>query len=184
MVYQPENGTGLGFTGQYIPNTSTNYIKTATSLKNANDLLDAAILNRGTAGTNIYVKNTSTQSLSGSNTWTKVTFPTEVVDNNSEYNISTSTFTSLTAQTVLISSIIYINGTFGSNANLTIGIYLNGALFTKTVSACNNNKCCAHICYPMTLNANNTINIYATHDDGASSRTLDGSQVLSIKQLF
>lgn len=38
-----ETGTGLGTDGKYTANTSTNYINNATSLKNADEKLDAAI---------------------------------------------------------------------------------------------------------------------------------------------
>jgi parallel beta-helix repeat protein len=38
-----QTGAGLESDGTYVPNTSTNYITTATSLKNADELLDAQI---------------------------------------------------------------------------------------------------------------------------------------------
>lgn len=58
-----ETGAGLGTNGSYTANTSTNYIYDATSLKNADEKLDAAIKSVsdavGNAVTDVKVNNTS-----------------------------------------------------------------------------------------------------------------------------
>ncbi|WP_420576426.1 tail fiber domain-containing protein [Ekhidna sp.] len=60
-----ETGAGLSATGTYVTNTGTNYIDGATSLDNADDLLDAAINTVATSNAGVQTELDDTQTGAG-----------------------------------------------------------------------------------------------------------------------
>ena len=137
-----------------------------------------------TSVTGVRATNAGTQSIT-QNVATMVTFPTDSQDNLSEF--SGNTFTSKSAQTVLISTYIeYTANTISSSTLLTLFIYKNGAQLYK-MNTWVPFKGLAyppsmHLAFPVVMAVGDTLNIYTIHNDNAA-RTLDGQQVVSIVAL-
>jgi hypothetical protein len=129
----------------------------------------------GHSGTNVLVKNTNTQCISGG-VWTRVTFPTEITDAISEF--TSNTFTSKSIQTVLVSVSLQID--IGNNKKLSIAIYKDGVSFIDTKNSAEQDSAECNISFPINVVVGTTINIYASHSDGGGSKCLNGNQVLSI----
>jgi len=131
----------------------------------------------------VLVKNTSTQAIQGG-VYTKVLFPTEVTDTLSEF--SSSTFTSLSTQTVLVSASFSGTG-FGNDRLLYLYIYKNGSTYIHALEnsggGATGGLVCVNISFPIDVVANDTLEIYARHTDGSNNRNLDGNQILSIIKL-
>ena len=133
--------------------------------------------------TKILSKNTATQSIQGG-VYTKVLFPTEVSDTLSEF--SNSTFTSLSNQTVLVSS-NFIGTNFGNDRLLYLIIYKNGSMLMHSIEnsggGATGGFICVQLSFPIDVNINDTLEIYAYHTDGSNNRNLNGNQILSIIKL-
>ena len=131
----------------------------------------------------VVAKNTSTQSIQGS-IFTKVLFPTEIIDSQDEF--VNNTFTSKTNQSVLISSAIILTG-LGSNKLAYMYIYKNNASFITT---CNNSGGTGsggitgvNLSHAIDVNIGDTIDIFVYHTDGSNMGNLTGDQMLSIIKL-
>ena len=131
--------------------------------------------------TNIKAINGSTQSI-GSSILTKVTFPTISTDTLTEF--SSSTFTSKSAQFVMVSSYIeYVVNTMATDRLLTLYIYKNGNQLYKN-NLWTPNRSNAYppgliISYPVEVATGDTLEIYTIHND-SNSRNLNGNQVVAI----
>jgi len=134
---------------------------------------------------NILAENTATQSVQGG-VHARVLFPMEVTDEKSEFDYTTSIFTSDTSQTVLVSSSVVMTG-LGNDRLLYLYIYKNGTSFIYTTNtsggAGTSGIVGVNLSFILNLDANDTIEIYTYHTDGSHTRDLIGTQMLSIVQL-
>ena len=136
----------------------------------------------------VFVRNTSTQSIS-SGVLTKVTFPIEIIDNESEF--SNSTYTANKTKTVIVSSSIILSQ-IRNGGRLELHIYKNGSSLVNVNNFFNttsvflvsepNSDICSSICFPVDLNQGDTIEIYCFHNHG-SPRNLSGNQFLAIRHI-
>jgi hypothetical protein len=165
-------------TQRYHITQSQNSVLDATSSIQTQLDSKGSTTNRGNIGTNILAKNTSTQTGIGTD-YTQVLFPTETFDTNAEF--TTNTFTSKANQTVNVTCIINYNN-LGNNNQGYLAIYYNGNLFVSIVQHSQDNICCLNLSFNLTINTNDTIKIYTKCTQ--TNKTLNGTQILSIKQLY
>ena len=187
MSYVPDKSTGLSLTGVYTANGSANYISSATSLQNADNLLDTALHNASssrstTNHTFVQASNGSTQSITV-NTNTLVSFPTLTQDMLGEFSTSTNLFTSKSAQVVLVTASVTWQTGAMANRNNTIYIYKNGSSLASRIFVNNTTVgISTFIELPILLAVNDNIEIYVSTND-SSTRTIS-SQSLVISQLY
>lgn len=164
--------------GSYLPILNIDDNVTTTNKTWSSSKINSMIPSQ--MGSQVLAKNTSTQAIQGG-VYTRVLFPTEVTDLESEF--SNSIFTSASTQTILISPVVTITG-MGNDRVLYLHIYKNGTSFVQTSNTSGAGGTSGivgtHLSFPIDVVANDTIEIYTYHNDGSNNRNLNGTQMLSI----
>lgn len=178
--------TNTAFNKNFETNVTNINANGAASLGSTGNVADAGHSHpadsRGNSiGTKILVVNTSTQEITGG-VITQVLFPTKTLDTQNEF--ASNVFTSKSVQTVLVSCILSIVTGISSNNILYCKIYKNNNLLYQTSNSSEENKVITAISFLVEVGVGDTIKIYCQHSDGTNKRNLDGTQVLSIKQLY
>lgn len=137
--------------------------------------------------TNIYATDTTSSTLKGG-AFTRLSFPTEIKDSNSEF-LST-TYTAKTAQTVLVSAYLGLLS-MSASTGIILTIRVNGTEMFRSIDASRftnsdigaGNVGCS-ISVPVDVTVGQTIEIYARHTDGTVNKTSDTKKFLRIVQLY
>jgi hypothetical protein len=128
-----ETGAGLSVTGTYVPDAGSNYLTAATSLFNADDILDTQVklINDRSDVTVEQTKKNALCALevvgfadiqtAGTTTISATAFPTGSV---------------ITAVRIHVTSSFLDNGTAGDAGDRTIGVYITGVGDIKAAVAC------------------------------------------------
>ena len=174
-VANKSTSTSLGTSDTLYP--TQNAVKT---------YVDTAVVNRGSAvRTSVGVTNNATQSISAV-TNTLITFQVENYDINSEF--TSNTFTSKSAQTVLVSGYVeYATGIFSTNRTVFIKIYKNGAEVFRAaqyVTSTSTATPSSHICFPVKVAIGDTIQLYTYHTNGGAVNIVSGGADFTIEQLY